>query len=59
MNIEKVYDSSGHSLGDEYISLINLQLDTKKAILHLAYLDECSQAYEVFLNKSAKQEIDG
>lgn len=41
MKIESVYDNSGNHLGDEYVDLSGLQEDTKLAVVHLLFLDEC------------------
>jgi len=36
---ESAYTCDGNHKGDEYLNLARLQLDTKKAIAHLIYLD--------------------
>jgi len=35
----KVYTAGGECLGDEFVDLSKLQLDSKKAILQIIYLD--------------------
>ena len=37
--MEEVYDSGGECLGDEYVNLNSLQLDSKKAIMQIIYID--------------------
>ena len=44
----KVYDSGGECLGEEWINLLDLQNDTKQAIIHLIYLDKIMYLYTNF-----------
>jgi hypothetical protein len=37
--MEKVYSCDGECLGDEYVNLQGVGLESKKAILHIAYTD--------------------
>ncbi len=50
MKVRKVYEEDGEFLGDEYVDLSKLQLDTKKAIFQLIYLDETVDIYNDALN---------
>jgi len=43
MKVEKVYAEDGHCVGDEYIDMSGLHMDTVKAIIHLIYLDESTK----------------
>ena len=38
-----VYTNDGHPLGNEWVNLKGLELDTKKAIHQLIYLDKLAQ----------------
>ncbi len=52
MKARKVYNSGGELLGDEFVDLSKLQLDTKKAIMQLIYLDETVDIYNyAFIGK--------
>ena len=51
---EEVYTNDGHYLGDEYVNLGPLQIDTKKAIIQLIYLDELVDVYN---DKLAMQQV--
>lgn len=52
MELEEVYDEGGKGLGDEYVNLSSLQVDTKKAIIQLIYLDELVDTYSEQVNNS-------
>ncbi len=48
---KEVYGIDGESLGDEYINLEHLQVDSKKAIMHIIYMDEKIDEQQYRINK--------
>ena len=49
--MKKVYGNGGECLGDEWVDLSGLQLDTKKAIMQMIYLDETVDVLNELENK--------
>ena len=52
--IEKVYDEGGRCLGDQYVDLSVLQVDTKRAIIHFIYLDNLGRVTTNLVGKYAE-----